>query len=78
MTTAGEIIKIKTETRLSCCAEIANRFSPRYFSDEKVKSRDIDSIFEAAVLLHPDGIFNRGIFIGQKKKINLIIKLFPV
>ena len=49
MTTADEIIKIrKPRPDYPVITEIANRFSPRYFSDEKVKSSDINSIFEAA------------------------------
>ncbi len=49
MTTADEIIKIrKPQPDYPVIAEIANRFSPRYFSDKKVGIDDINSIFEAA------------------------------
>lgn len=49
MTTQEEIIKIrKPRPDYPVINEIANRFSPRYFSDDKVETRDINSIFEAA------------------------------
>jgi nitroreductase len=48
-TTISEIIKIrKPRPDYPIIKEIADRFSPRYFSDEKVKSSDINLIFEAA------------------------------
>ncbi|MEK7495318.1 MAG: nitroreductase family protein [Patescibacteria group bacterium] len=49
MITAEEIIKIrKPQPDYSIIPEIADRFSPRYFSNEKIKLNDINSIFEAA------------------------------
>ena len=49
MTTADEIIKIrKPQPDYPVIAEIANRFSPRYFLDKEVRIDDINSIFEAA------------------------------
>jgi nitroreductase len=47
--TAKEIIEIrKPNPDHKVIKEIDDRFSPRYFSDEKVKADDISSIFEAA------------------------------
>lgn len=47
--TANEIIKIrKPRPDYPVIKEIADRFSPRYFLDKKVKENDINSIFEAA------------------------------
>ena len=69
MTTAGEIIKIKKpRPDYPVIAEIANRFSPRYFSDEKVKSRDIDSIFEAARFAPSGWNFQPWYFYWAKKE----------
>jgi len=49
MTTVDDIIKIrKPRPSYQIIKEIENRFSPRYFSDEKIKIDDINSIFEAA------------------------------
>lgn len=49
MFTKQEIIKIrKPQPDYPVMEEINNRFSPRYFSDDKIKLRDINSIFEAA------------------------------
>ncbi len=49
MITQEEIIKIrKPKPDYPVIKEIANRFSPRYFLNEKVKNNDINSIFEAA------------------------------
>ena len=49
MTTQEEIIKIrKPQPDYPVMKVIRDRFSPRYFSDEKVKSSDINLIFEAA------------------------------
>ncbi|MEK7597142.1 MAG: nitroreductase family protein [Patescibacteria group bacterium] len=49
MIIAEEIIKIrKPQPDHSVIKEIADRFSPRYFSNKKVKVDDINSIFEAA------------------------------
>ncbi|MEN8253736.1 MAG: nitroreductase family protein [Patescibacteria group bacterium] len=38
----------KPEPRFPVIEEIQKRFSPRFFSDEKVSAKDLDSIFEAA------------------------------
>lgn len=47
--TADEIIRIrKPRPNHPIIKEIANRFSPRYFSKDTVKKIDIDTIFEAA------------------------------
>jgi len=51
MTTADEIIKIrKPQVRFPVIQPIANRFSPRHFSSEKIPNKVINSIFEAARL----------------------------
>lgn len=47
--TAKEIIKIrKPQPNHSVMEEVASRFSPRYFSGEKINIQDINSMFEAA------------------------------
>jgi len=51
MTTADEIIKIrKPQVRFPVIQPIADRFSPRHFSSEKIPIKVINSIFEAARL----------------------------
>jgi len=48
-TTVKDIIKIrKPKPDHQVMQEIDNRFSPRYFAEDKVKTSDINSIFEAA------------------------------
>ena len=50
-TTAGNIIKIRSpKPKHKVIKEIANRFSPRFFSDEAIREKDLRSIFEAARL----------------------------
>jgi nitroreductase len=47
--TAADVIKIrKPKTRYPVIEPIANRFSPRHFSGEKIPQKDLNSIFEAA------------------------------
>lgn len=49
--TAQDIIKIrKPKTRYPVIKPIANRFSPRHFSSEKISQEYLNSIFEAARL----------------------------
>ncbi|VVA43307.1 conserved hypothetical protein [Candidatus Roizmanbacteria bacterium] len=49
--TTQEIIKIrKQQVRYPLIQPIADRFSPRHFSSEKIPNKVIDSIFEAARL----------------------------
>lgn len=49
--TAEDIIKIrKPKIRYPIIQPIANRFSPRHFSSEKIPEKDLNSIFEAARL----------------------------
>ena len=49
--TAEDIIKIrKPKTRYPVIQPIADRFSPRHFSSEKISEKDVNSIFEAARL----------------------------
>jgi len=49
--TAKDIIKIrKPKTRYPVIQPIADRFSPRHFSSEKISQEDLNSIFEAARL----------------------------
>jgi nitroreductase len=49
--TAVDIIRIrKPKTRYPVIEPIANRFSPRHFSREKISEKDLNSIFEAARL----------------------------
>jgi nitroreductase len=51
MTTADEIIKIrKPKTHYPVIQPIADRFSPRHFSSEKISKKNLNSIFEAARL----------------------------
>lgn len=48
---AEDIIKIrKPKTRYPVIQSIADRFSPRHFSSEKISQEDLNSIFEAARL----------------------------
>ena len=69
MTTADEIIKIrKPQPDYPIIAEIANRFSPRYFLDKKVEIDDINSIFEAARLAPSGWNFQPWYFYWTKKE----------
>lgn len=48
---AADVIKIrKPKIRYPVIQPIANRFSPRHFSSEKIPEKDLSSIFEAARL----------------------------
>jgi len=69
MTTQEEIIKIREpQPNYPVIKEIANRFSPRYFSDEKVESSDINSIFEAARFAPSGWNFQPWYFYWAKKE----------
>ncbi len=68
MATADEIIKIrKPRPDYPVIAEITNRFSPRYFLDQKVGINDINSIFEAARLAPSGWNFQPWYFYWAKK-----------
>lgn len=69
MITADEIIKIrKPRPNHTVIKEILDRFSPRYFSDEKVKPDDINSIFEAARFAPSGWNFQPWYFYWTQKK----------
>ena len=69
MTTQKEIIKIrKPQPDYPVMKAINDRFSPRYFSDEKVKSSDINLIFEAARFAPSGWNFQPWYFYLAKKK----------
>ena len=76
MITAEEIIKIRKATAgLFYYSEIADRFSPRYFSNEKIELNDINSIFEAARFAPSGWNFQPWYFYWTKRGANLIIKI---
>jgi len=51
MTTTADILKIRQpKPKYPVIKEIAERFSPRFFSEEKITQKEIDKIFEAARL----------------------------
>src|SRR3989339_468701 len=67
--TADKIIKIrKPRPDYSVIKEIANRFSPRYFSEDVVKENDINIIFEAARFAPSGWNFQPWYFYWAKKK----------
>lgn len=67
--TADEIIKIrKPQPDHQIINEIANRFSPRYFSEEIVKENDINIIFEAARFAPSGWNFQPWYFYWAEKK----------
>lgn len=69
MITQKEIIKIrKPQPDYPVIKEIEDRFSPRYFSDEKIKLKDINSIFEAARFAPSGWNFQPWYFYWAEKK----------
>ncbi|KKP33332.1 MAG: Nitroreductase [Candidatus Roizmanbacteria bacterium GW2011_GWA2_32_13] len=69
MIKADEIIKIrKPRPDYPVIKEIANRFSPRYFSEDVVKENDINIIFEAARFAPSGWNFQPWYFYWTKKE----------
>ncbi len=81
MTTADEIIKIrKPQVRFPVIQPIADRFSPRHFSSEKIPIKVINSIFEAARLAPSGHNYQPWYFYWTKntdKTFEKIVSCFP-
>lgn len=75
--TAKEIIKLrKPQPKYPVIKEIADRFSPRYFAEDKVKTNDINSIFEAARFAPSGWNFQPWYFYWAEKGSNSYDKIF--
>lgn len=77
MTTTADILKIrKPKPKYPIIKEIAERFSPRFFSEEKITQKEIDKIFEAARLT-PSAYNNQPwLFYWAQKGDKIFDKLF--